>query len=492
MSSKLVLEPMVFSSPIFLFGFLPLALLAYYFSPRKIKNLTLLFFSLLFYAWGEVFYLGIMIVSILSNYVFGLLIYNSFQKSQLNKFSKSFVAIGIAINLVLLISYKYANFIADNINIVALFLGLPAIDLEPVHLPLGISFFTFQAISYIVDVYRKEVSPQRNPFNLALYISLFPQLIAGPIVRYHDVAQQITRRMHSLGLFSTGIQRFIYGLAKKTLIANPLGEVADSIFVLTGSDLTLPLAWIGILAYTLQIYFDFSGYSDMAIGLGRMFGFRFLENFNYPYISTSMREFWRRWHISLSTFFRDYVYIPLGGNRVSVARVYANLLIVFVVTGFWHGASWNFLVWGLFHGVFLAFEHAGFSKTLKCFWKPVQHIYLLGVVIVAWVFFRAETLVLAIEYLRAMVDISNHQTTAYQFAQVLSYEAVYAFLVGVVLATPVYPFIKELLSGFSGRSSIKHAFSIDIPRLVILTLLLFASILKVSSSTYNPFIYFRF
>ena len=469
-----------------------MVLFAYYFSPGRVKNLTLLFFSLLFYAWGEVFYLGIMIVSISSNYVFGLLIHSAQEKYQLKRISKIYLAIGIAVNLALLISYKYANFIAENLNEILAILGIPSIELEPVHLPLGISFFTFQAISYIVDVYRKEVLPQKNLFNLALFISLFPQLIAGPIVRYHDVAQQITDRLHSLGLFSLGVQRFIYGLAKKTLIANPLGEVADSIFAVTGNDLTMPLAWIGIFAYTLQIYFDFSGYSDMAIGLGRMFGFRFLENFNYPYISTSIREFWRRWHISLSTFFRDYVYIPLGGSRVSVVRVYANLLIVFTITGFWHGASWNFLVWGLFHGVFLASEHAGFSKIVDAFWRPFQHAYTLGVVIIGWVFFRSETLSGAVEYLSAMVDVTNYQTTAYQFAQVLSYEAWYAFFFGVILATPVYPAIKKALTRISAGNSIKHAFSIDMPRIVILSMLLFLSVLKISASTYNPFIYFRF
>jgi alginate O-acetyltransferase complex protein AlgI len=485
-------KDMVFSSPIFLFGFLPIALLLYYFSPRLIKNTTLLLLSLLFYAWGEVFYLGVMIVSILSNYFVGLLIYNSQKESHGKKLSQLYVIGGVIVNIALLTSFKYANFIADNINIVFSLVGINSITLEPVHLPLGISFFTFQAISYIVDVYRKEVPSQKNIFNLALYISLFPQLIAGPIVRYHDVSLQITSRSHSIELFASGVQRFIYGLAKKMLIANPLAEVADSIFALSGNDLTMPLAWIGILAYTLQIYFDFSGYSDMAIGLGRMFGFRFHENFNYPYISTSLREFWRRWHISLSTWFRDYVYIPLGGNRVSTIRVYTNLLIIFILTGFWHGASWNFLIWGLFHGVFLASEHAGLSNILQKIWKPIQHFYLLTVVIVSWVFFRAETLSQAINYIHAMIDISNYQTTYYQFVQVLSYETIYIFLIGTILSVPVYPLIRKYLARVSNQKAIKIAYLIDIPRLLILSSLLFLSILKLASSTYNPFIYFRF
>jgi len=480
---------MVFSSPIFLFGFLPIALLFYYLSPRLIKNLVLLLISLLFYAWGEVFYLGVMLTSIISNYFFGLLIYRFLDKPKL---SRLYLTLGIIINIALLTSFKYANFITDNVNILFAWLDISAINLAPVHLPLGISFFTFQAISYIVDVYRKEVPSQKNIFNLALYISLFPQLIAGPIVRYHDIASQITSRTHSIELFASGVQRFIYGLAKKMLIANPLGEVADSIFMLSGNDLTMPLAWIGILAYTLQIYFDFSGYSDMAIGLGRMFGFKFLENFNYPYIATSVREFWRRWHISLSTWFRDYVYIALGGSRVSTIRVYINLLIVFILTGFWHGASWNFLIWGLFHGIFLASEHAGLSNILSKMWQPIQHVYLLIIVVIGWVFFRADTLPQAIDYTYSMVNIYNYQTTLYQFAQHLSYEAIYAFLIGTILSLSLYPSIKNYLIKTAGENFIKIACLIDIPRLIILFSLLFLSIIKISSSTYNPFIYFRF
>ena len=483
---------MVFSSPIFLFGFLPIALLLYYVSPRLIKNIILLSVSLFFYAWGEVFYLSVIIISIVSNYFIGLLIYDSQKEPYRKKLSQLYLTVGLIVNIGLLASFKYANFIADNINVLFSLVSVPSINLEPVHLPLGISFFTFQAISYIVDVYRKETPSQRNIFNLALYISLFPQLIAGPIVRYHDISSQITSRSHSLELFAGGVQRFIYGLAKKMLIANPLGEVADNIFVLTGNDLTMPLAWIGILSYTLQIYFDFSGYSDMAIGLARMFGFRLLENFNYPYISTSLREFWRRWHISLSTWFRDYVYIALGGNRVSTFRVYANLLIVFILVGFWHGASWNFLIWGLFHGVFLAGEHAGFSNILKRIWKPIQHIYLLVVVIVGWVFFRADTFSHAIHYIRAMINISNYQTTPYQFTQVLTNEAIGVFTIGVILSGPVYLLIRKYLVSIAGENTIKIAFFIDIPKLAFISLLLFLSVLKIASSTYNPFIYFRF
>jgi len=483
---------MIFSSPVFLFGFLPLALLFYYISPRLLKNITLLIASLIFYAWGEVFYLAVLLVSIISNYCFGLLIHQAQQRTRGWRTAKFYVATGIGINLILLMSFKYANFITDNVNIIITMAGLPTLDIPAIHLPLGISFFTFQAISYIVDVYRKEVSSQKNPFNLALYISLFPQLIAGPIVRYHDVAQQITGRSHSIELFASGARRFIYGLAKKMLIANPLGEVADSCFMLSGSELTMPLAWIGLTAYCLQIYFDFSGYSDMAIGLGRIFGFRFHENFNYPYIATSLREFWRRWHISLSSWFRDYVYIPLGGNRVGPIRVYTNLFIVFVLTGFWHGASWNFLVWGLFHGIFLASEHAGLSSVLKKAWIPLQHAYLLLIIMVSWVFFRSDTLTQAFDYLYAMGNFSNSHTTAYQYAQVLSNEALYAFAIGSILSMPVYSRLMNITETIAGSNPVRAALLVSAPRMAILSTLLFASILKIASSTYNPFIYFRF
>ena len=483
---------MLFTHPTFLFGFLPICLLTYYLSPKSSKNMFLLLMSFVFYAWGEVFYIAIMLVSILANYWMGLFVGQSLERQDNKKRARSFMIAGLAINLALLGSFKYINFVITTLNPILDGLHIAPIALDTMHLPLGISFFTFQAISYLVDVYRQEVPAQKSLKNLALYISLFPQLIAGPIVRYHDISQQLISRSHSIELFSSGVRRFIYGLAKKMLIANTMAGVADSIFSIPIHDLTLPLAWLGAIVYAMQIYFDFSGYSDMAIGLGRMFGFSFLENFNYPYISCSLREFWQRWHISLSRWFKDYVYIPLGGNRVSTLKVYRNLFSVFLLTGFWHGASWSFIVWGLFHGVFLASEHAGFSKLVKALWRPIQHIYTLGVVIIGWVFFRSDTLGLAVEYLNAMFDFANHQTTAYQYAQVLSYEAVYAFLFGAVLATPVYPVIKNALIKFSGGNSVKYAFSIDIPRMAMLALLLFLSILKVSSSTYNPFIYFRF
>ena len=476
---------MVFSTPLFLFAFLPLMLFFYYAAPKAIRNYSLLFGSFLFYAWGEVFYVLVMVASIVLNYTCGRLMGSKPHAAKL------FLTVGVAANLLLLVSFKYLNFMAANLNAVLSAVGGLQLEVGPVHLPLGISFFTFQAISYLVDVFRKEAPPQKSITNLALYISLFPQLIAGPIVRYHDVAGQIVGRNHRLGSIAEGTRRFVVGLAKKILIANPLGESADLVFSFSGEALSLPTAWIGIFFYTLQIYYDFSGYSDMAIGLGRMFGFRFFENFNYPYIATSLREFWRRWHISLSTWFKDYVYIPLGGSRVPYKRVYFNLFVVFFLTGFWHGASWNFIVWGLFHGIFLAMEHAGFCNVLNRWPRPFRHCYTLAVVVVAWVFFRAETLSYAMGYLYAMIDLSRFHAAPIVYAQLLPRETLFAFGAGAMLSAPVCSRFFE-----GGRNLLAHnSASVNlfgVIRNFAVLLMLMLSVSKMAASTYNPFIYFRF
>ncbi|WP_160153866.1 MBOAT family protein [Microbulbifer sp. ALW1] len=482
---------MVFSSPIFLFGFLPILLLIYYGSPKQLKNSVLLFASLLFYAWGEVFYILVMLISIAINYVLGRAIYRS-QETDNHNLSRASIVIAIAANLLLLISFKYANFLADNINQVLSLVDIPKIELQPIHLPLGISFFTFQAISYIVDIYRKKIPAQKNIFHLALYISLFPQLIAGPIVRYVDISKQIINRSHSVELFSSGAHRFITGLAKKMLIANPLGEVADAAFSLSGNELTTPVAWIGIIAYSLQIFFDFSGYSDMAIGLGRMLGFRFLENFNLPYIARSVREFWRRWHISLSTWFRDYVYIPLGGNRASTPRVAFNLVTVFLLTGIWHGASWNFIVWGLFHGFFLACEHFGFSRILDRLWRPLQHVYLLLIVTLGWVFFRSENLAQSQDYLAAMFGLGNINALSIHPLEILTNEALIALFLGVILSTPLLGKIKTFFSEKPSAHSLPGIYTAGVLNICSLIFISYLCAIKIASSTYNPFIYFRF
>ena len=333
---------MVFSSITFLFVFLPITLCLYFVIGNRVRNILLLGASLIFYAWGEGIYVLIMLGSITLNYLIGIYLGRSREVT----YRKLVVSFGIIANLLLFGAFKYTNWLVD--IIAGIIPSLEPTDLlrDPVHLPIGISFFTFQALSYVIDVYRRDTEAQNNPFHLGLYIASFPQLIAGPIVRYNQVAEQIVRRKHSVALFASGVERFVFGLSKKVLIANQMGSVADLVFNQDYTSLDPGLAWLGIVCYTLQIYFDFSGYSDMAIGLGRMFGFRFTENFNYPYIARSIQEFWRRWHISLSTWFRDYLYIPLGGNRNGELRTYRNLFIVFILCGIWHGASWNFFGMG--------------------------------------------------------------------------------------------------------------------------------------------------
>jgi alginate O-acetyltransferase complex protein AlgI len=360
-------------------------------------------------------------------------------------------------------------------------------------LPIGISFFTFHAISYVVDVYRRDATAQKSPVHAALYLLLFPQLIAGPIIRYRDIADQLARRVVSLDGFAYGIRRFVIGLAKKVLIANVVAGPADQIFAMPPGHLSAPYAWLGVLCYTLQIYFDFSGYSDMAVGLGRMFGFRFPENFRWPYISETVQEFWRRWHMSLSTWFRDYLYVPLGGNRVSPGRTYVNLVTVFFLCGLWHGASWTFVFWGLFHGTFLVLERLGLADRVKSLWAPLRHVYLLLVVMIGWVFFRAETLAGAVAFLKAMAGLGATTPAAYTLGWYLTPELGLALIAGAIGSMPVVsalarwrdeavvattrPALQSLLTATSVAS---------------LVALLVASVMQMAARTYNPFIYFRF
>lgn len=473
---------MVFSSTIFLFGFLPTLITLYFVVPRAFKNSLLLFSSLLFYSWGEGIYLLLILISISINYFIGLAIASTSK-------SKAWLSAGIILNLGLLISFKYINFLNDNINVLLRAFDIGLVDLAPVHLPLGISFFTFQAISYLVDLYRNQIAVQRSLLNLGLYLSFFPQLIAGPIVRYKTIAEDIIDRRESLSMFSQGAERFVYGLAKKMLIANPMGLVVDAIFATPGADLPMHIAWLGIICYAIQIYFDFSGYSDMAIGLGRMFGFRFLENFNYPYVANSLQDFWRRWHISLSSWFRDYLYIPLGGNRVSPLRTYANLFCVFLLCGLWHGASWNFIVWGALHGFVLAIERMGLSKLLVRLWLPLRHAYLLVVVLITWVFFRADSLSYGLKYLSAMFSF-NFSKTPLDIVELFSLDIVIAAFFGILLATPL--FRKFKLSNSGTWQNTITSYSIGVPSAVLVISLLGLSIIKLASNTHNPFIYFRF
>jgi alginate O-acetyltransferase complex protein AlgI len=358
-------------------------------------------------------------------------------------------------------------------------------------LPIGISFFTFHAISYVVDVYRGDATAQKSPVHAALYLLLFPQLIAGPIIRYRDIADQLAQRIVTADGFALGIRRFIIGLSKKVLVANIVAGPADQIFALPLAELDPARAWVGIVCYTVQIYFDFSGYSDMAIGLGQMFGFRFPENFRWPYSAQTVQDFWRRWHMSLSTWFRDYLYVPLGGNRASPRRLYANLTTVFFLCGLWHGASWNFVIWGLFHGSFLVVERLGLAGAVMRLARPVRHVYVLLVVMVGWVFFRAETLPAALGFLKAMAGVHAATAGMYTAGSYLTSEVILALAAGAIGSTPiVHAFVSQRDRHADGG---RAAASILSPAsAAALTLLLVASIMQIAARTYNPFIYFRF
>ena len=484
---------MVFSSTIFLFFFLPLTLLAYFVVGPRGRNLILLAASLLFYAWGETVYLLVMLFSIAANYLFGLLIDRARERG--SRGGTAF-ALAVATNLGLLGFFKYANFFVDNLNQVLPVLGLAPMDIGRVHLPIGISFFTFQALSYIIDLYRNETAVQRSLLNFALYKALFPQLIAGPIVRYRDVAREIEQRTVSLDDFASGVQRFIIGLGKKVLIANVMGRAADTIFATPAETLPATLAWIGAIAFMLQIYFDFSGYSDMAIGLGRMFGFHFLENFNYPYIATSIRDFWRRWHISLSSWLRDYVYIPLGGNRGGAVRTAANLWAVFFLCGLWHGAAWTFVAWGLFHGFFLVLERSPLGRLRDRLWLPLRHVLTLVVVVAGWVLFRSETLAEALGFLGIMAGFDPVPGGRYPAAMYLDRKTVVELALAACLALPLFPFLRrrgrEIIDGLGGPWQHGAAAGAEAGRLALLGTLVYCTWISLAAGVYNPFIYFRF
>lgn len=465
---------MVFSSPIFLFYFLPAVLVLHFLlKNNSLRNIFLLLVSLMFYAWGELFYCLLMICSIVFNYYIGKRI-GSLQEK--DKKTTTILLIGVLINIGSLAYFKYSNFLFESIQSIGM---LTEYMMLPVHLPIGISFFTFQSISYLVDVSNKTVKPQNNPLELGLYISLFPQLIAGPIIRYQDIIKQIKKRSVEQDLFVSGIKKFTIGLSKKVIIADTLAPFVDNLFLMDPSEIPAGIAWLGIICYSLQIYYDFSGYSDMAIGIGRMLGFRILENFNFPYISTSIKEFWRRWHISLSTWFRDYLYIPLGGNRKSKTRTYFNLITVFFITGLWHGAGWNFIIWGLFHGLFLILERIGLDKILNRIPKILRSIYTLFIVLVGWIFFKANTLEYGFEYLLAMFT----QSSVANFKSIMDIEffQLCIFVIALVLC---YPFGQL----FSKKSMI---YKFGLPEISTLLLMVFC-ILQVASSSYSPFIYFRF
>lgn len=484
---------MVFSSVFFLFLFLPVTLILYFNVGIKLRNLVLLIASLVFYTWGEVGYVLLMLFSICINWIFGLLIDEA---KGTPKKCKLFLGIGVALNLIPLAFFKYGNFFFDNLSRFGFDSLAQTLGAEKIHLPIGISFFTFQAISYIVDVYRNTANVQRKPINLALYISLFPQLIAGPIVRYHDVAEQIVKRRVTLIGFQDGVQRFVFGLGKKVLIANNIGAVADHIYSLPVETLPAGLLWLGMLTYTLQIYYDFSAYSDMAIGLGKMFGFTFLENFNYPYSARSIQDFWRRWHISLSSWFKDYLYIPLGGNRKSAARTYFNLLLVFFLCGLWHGASWTFVIWGLYHGLFLIVERVGLGKTIARLPLIVQHIYAVFVVMIGWVFFRAESLDQAIIYI---TSLGNFSAPAYLDARLfatMNTEFYIALCFALIFSYPLVPRLiskyRRVLEQASTPTGFLLKSATTLSTMVWMAFIIIYSSAQLMSGSHNPFLYFRF
>ena len=431
---------MLFSSMIFLWFFLPLVFCSYYLIDKRFKNILLLISSIIFYAWGGVSYSLIMLSSIIINYIFALLIDKAIEDNNL-KNKKIYLALCIIINLSILGYFKYTNFIISIINSLS---QNKIIELTNIVLPIGISFYTFQALSYVIDVYRGHNKAQKNIFNLALYISFFPQLIAGPIVKYHDIENQILNRNESLENIFYGIKRFIYGLSKKVILANMFALSCDEILKQPADELGTALVWCASVLYTLQIYYDFSGYSDMAIGLGRMFGFNFLENFNYPYISKSIKEFWRRWHISLSTWFKEYLYIPLGGNRKRKLFTYINLLIVFFATGLWHGASYNFILWGLFHGFFLVIERIFLGKLLeKNKLKFINHIYVIFVFVIGWVLFRADDLKHAFELYKLMF---SYKESIYTVRYFFYPQTFVCFIFGILfsgLFQSIFPKVRE-------------------------------------------------
>ncbi len=466
---------MLFSSIPFLYYFLPVVLLFYFFAPKKLKNPVLLISSLVFYSWGEPRFVFLMLITIFLGYIFGLLI----ERFRGKKLSKLFLVLSVLSGLAGLLYFKYADFFISNFN-AAFSTDIPLLRLV---LPIGISFYTFQILSYAVDVYRGEVAAQKNPLTLATYVALFPQLIAGPIVRYADVCDELSARTHSFDKTAEGIRRFILGLSKKIIIANTLGELGKAF--LTSSDLSVLYYWLYAVSYMLQIYFDFSGYSDMAIGLGKLFGFTFMENFNYPFIAGSITDFWRRWHISLGSWFRDYVYIPLGGNRVKKLRLLFNIFVVWFLTGFWHGAEWNFIIWGLYFGVLLTLEKFFFLKHLNNH-KVLGHLYLLFLVAVSFMIFAAGNVKEAFRNVSGMFGFMNVPFVSAECTFALKN---YGFLL-LIAALGATPFPKKLV--MSIRSKLKKDFVMDFIEIAVLVLLLLICTGYLADGSFNPFLYFRF
>lgn len=470
---------MVFSSIFFIFTFLPIVLFLYYISPKNIRNLVFLFSSLLFYAWGEPVYIFLMVFSIIFNFIFGLLI-NHFDINEQYQAKKLVFIFTVFMNILLLGFFKYYDFFLANVNNI-FNLNIPFKHLA---LPIGISFYTFQILSYIIDVYKNNVEVQENLISFALYVTMFPQLVAGPIVRYSDIDFQLSNRFFSFSKFGEGVSRFILGLGKKVLLANNIGLLWDTIKLMDLSQSSVLTLWLGIIAFTFQIYFDFSGYSDMAIGLGKMFGFDFIENFNYPYESNSITEFWRRWHISLGTWFREYVYIPLGGNKCSNLKQFRNIFIVWMLTGLWHGASWNFVIWGLYYGIILFIEKSFLRDILNNMPKFICRIYCMLIVIIGWVFFAIEDIYSAKNYLFAMFGKGNNllfdSTSMY-------YLSSYGILIFIMIIAS-----SSIFSDLFVKTDVKSNRFKKATNIIFHTAIFVLAIAYLITETYNPFLYFRF
>ena len=458
---------MIFSSAEFLFLFLPCTLLAYYsplFPSREAKNRLLFFASVFFYAWGEPLRVTLLLVSIAVNWFLG-------RQAGPGK-SKLALTAAVLFNLTGLFVFKYLGFVCE-------VTGIPMS--RPLSLPVGISFYSFQAMSYVIDVYRGKSPAQKRVLDVGLYVAFFPQLIAGPIVRYETVAMEIHGRKESWADFCSGVPRFIVGLGKKSILANQMSIVADAAF--NALAVSGPMAWLGAVAYALQIYFDFSGYSDMAIGMGRMFGFHFLENFHRPYLAASITDFWRRWHISLSSWFRDYVYIPLGGNRHGIRATYRNLMIVFILTGFWHGANWTFILWGLFHGIFLILERGKFGQILEKLPSPVKRIYTLVVVLVGWVFFRCDTIGETFTYLKSMFSLNLSHMHRLEVVECFDREFIFLFILSLIGSLPIVPALNKRFGNSQAAGFLSD---------IILTATFAFAVCYMVGADFNPFIYFRF
>lgn len=468
---------MVFSSLIFIFMFLPITLICYYLVPKVKRNLVILISSLFFYGWGEPVYIFLMVVSIVINHIGGLLIEENREDSEKCKFI--FITV-LVIDLGSLVFFKYYGFLIDNINLIF----NSSLRIKSLALPLGISFYTFQLISYIADVYTGKVMAQDNIITFGAYISMFPQLVAGPIVQYNYVKEQLFNRKESILNFGRGTERFIIGVGKKVLIANNLGIIWKSIKCLPSNEISMVSAWIGIIAFTLQIYFDFSGYSDIAIGLGKMMGFDFLENFKYPYIARSISEFWRRWHISLGSWFRQYIYIPMGGNRRGLGIQFRNLMIVWFATGLWHGASWNFVVWGIYFGLLIFMEKIFMADFLNKIPRVFAHMYTIVLIMISWVFFETDTLWSALSYLKIMFGISGNVI----IDNLAKYTIRTNFLILIIGILAVTPLFKNTLTMLKTKFKLKGVTVAIVCNIIIL----FISTVYLVSDSYNPFLYFRF